>query len=221
MATDTTFNTLQTDIRRYIERGFSSQTDATVYDQIPRLINLAERIIAKELKVEGQKSPMNWSLAQGQSVYDKPDRWRLTASMFIGLDSAGTGTGNVRTPLFPRSYEYIRDYWPDASQTGVPEFYADYDDQHWLIGPTPNAAFAAEVVVYQLVPLLDNATQQNWLTMYAPQLILFGTLLQCAPFLKNDERIPTWQQFYDRAMASFMTEDVQKIVDNSTERERD
>lgn len=221
MATNTTFNTLQTDIRRYIERGFSAQTDQTVYDQIPRLINLAERIIAKELKVEGQKASLNWSMVSGQSVYEKPDRWRLTASMFIGLDTTGTLPGNVRTPVFPRSYETVRGYWPDATLTGVPIFYADYDDQHWLVGPTPNAAFAAEVTVYQLVPLLDNATQENWLTEYAPQLLLFGTLLQCAPFLQNDERIATWQGFYDRAMATFMVEDVQKIVDNSTERKRD
>ena len=221
MATNTTFNTLQIDIRRYIERGFSSQTDNEVYEQIPRLINLAERIIAKELKVEGQKASMNWSMAPSQSVYSKPDRWRLTASMFVGLDNAGTGTGNIRTSLFPRAYEYCRAYWPDATQVGVPLYYSDYDDQHWLIAPTPSLAFAAEVTVYQLVPLLDNATQENWLTMYAPQVLLFGTLLQCAPFLKNDERIGTWQGMYDRALRSFMAEDVQKIVDNSTERTRD
>lgn len=221
MATDLTFNTLQEDVRRYIERGFNVLTDPTVYDQIPRLINLAERIIAKEMKVEGQKVPMTFNMAAGTSVYAKPDRWRLTASMFIGMNAAGNGTGNVRTPLFTRAYEYIRNYWPDATEQGVPIFYGDYNDQNWLIGPTPNLAYQAEVTIYQLPPLLDGATQQNWLTIYAPQVILFGTLLQCAPFLKNDERIPTWQAMYDRALASFVTEDIQKISDNSTDRKRD
>ena len=228
MATDTTFNTLQTDVRRYIERGFSDTTDPIVYDQIPRLINLAERIIAKELKVEGQKVPMTFNMVAGQSVYAKPDRWRLTASMWIGTNGATSSpsTGNTRVPLFPRSYEYCRNYWPDATVSAAanpPAFYADYDSQtlmNWLIAPTPAAAFAAEVTIYQMPPLLDNATQQNWLTAYAPQLLLFGTMLQCAPFLKSDERIQTWQTMYDRALASFMAEDVQKITDNTTDRTR-
>jgi hypothetical protein len=51
MATTTTFTTLKEDIRRYLERGFTLASDAIVYEQIPRLINLAERRIARELKV--------------------------------------------------------------------------------------------------------------------------------------------------------------------------
>ena len=51
MATTTTFTTLKEDIRRYLERGFTLASDQVVYEQIPRLINLAERRIARELKV--------------------------------------------------------------------------------------------------------------------------------------------------------------------------
>ncbi len=53
MAETMTFASLKEDMRRYLERGFTFATDQIVFEQLPRLINLAERRIARELKVEG------------------------------------------------------------------------------------------------------------------------------------------------------------------------
>jgi hypothetical protein len=207
-----TFTSLQVDVRRYLERGYVE--DTTVYEQLPALINLAERAIATELKFQGFINVVVTTLVQGTSVYDKPDRWRGTISM-----NFGTGTGNnTRTPIFPRSYEYVRAYWPDSSEQEVPLFYADYDYQHWLIGPTPNANFPIEILYYQQPPLLDDTNQTNWLTDYAPNALLYRTLLEATPFLKNDERIPTWSTMYGQQMQAINTQDLQKIVDRSATR---
>ena len=215
MATTTTFTTLKEDVRAYLERGGSAATDPVVFNQIPRLINLAERRIARELKVQGFLTAVTGTMVVGQSVYDKPDRWRDTVSI-----NFGAGTGNAqRTPVFPRSYEYIRSYWPDESETGQPEFYSDYDYDHWLIAPTPDAEYPFEVLYYALPPLLDETNQSNWLTEFAPELILYGTLLEATPFLKNDERIATWQTFYDRAAAALSGEDLAKILDRAAARQ--
>ena len=212
MVTAMTFTSLQEDVRKYLERG--SVADADVYAQIPSLINLAERQIASELKVQGFIDVLSFNLVAGQSVYDKPDRWRKTVSMTIG-----TGAANEqRTPLFARSYEYCRAYWPDATATGAPELYADYDYNHWLVVPTPDANYPAEALVDRMPALLDDATQTNWLTDFAPQLLLYRTLLEAAPFLKNDERIAVWQGLYDRAAAMINGEDLAKIFDRAAAR---
>lgn len=214
MATTMTFETLQQDVRRYLERGATLASDAVVYEQIPRLINLAERRIARELKIQGFIVAVTDTLVPGQSVYAKPDRWRDTVSINIG-----TGTGNAnRTFLLTRAYEYLRSYWPNESATATPLFYSDYDYTHWLIAPTPDQAYPFEVMYYELPPLLDDTIQTNWLTEYAPQLLLYGTLLEATPFLKNDERIGTWQSFYDRAAAMLAGEDMGKIFDRSSSR---
>ena len=214
MATTMTFTTLQQDVRRYLERGNSYASDPVVYEQIPRLINLAERRISRELKIQGFINVVTGTLTVGQSVYPKPDRWRDTVSMNIG-----TGTqNNTRKVLFTRAYEYLLSYWPDRSQTEQPIFYSDYDYSNWLIAPTPDAAYPFEVLYYELPPLLDDEVQTNWLTDYAPQLLLYGTLLEATPFLKNDERIPVWQQMYDRAAAMLNGEDLAKILDRSSVR---
>jgi hypothetical protein len=209
-----TFTTLQEDVRRYLERGATLASDAVVYEQIPRLINLAERRIARELKIQGFINVVSGSLTTGQSVYDKPDRWRDTVSINIGIGNEN----NTRKTLFTRDYEYLRTYWPDSTQTDEPIFYSDYDYSHWLIAPTPDEDYPFEVLYYELPPLLDDVVQTNWLTEYAPQLLLYGTLLEATPFLKNDERISVWQNMYDRAAAMLNGEDLAKILDRSAVR---
>lgn len=212
MATSMTFTSLQVDMRRYLERG--SAVDTEVYEQLPSLINLAERAIAQELKFQGFINVVVSTLVQGTSVYQKPDRWRETVSM-----TYGTGEDeNIHTPLFARSYEYSRAFWPNSDTQGVPAFYADYDYAHWLITPTPNANYPWEIVYYQQPPFLDDTNQTNWLTEYAPNALLYRALLEATPFLKNDERIPVWQQLYAQAMSAINKQDLQKIVDRAATR---
>ncbi len=214
MAQTMTFTTLQQDVRRYLERGSSYASDPVVYEQIPRLINLAERRIARELKVQGFINVVTGTLLNGQSVYSKPDRWRDTVSVNIG-----TGVSfDTRKVLYSRGYEYAISYWPNRSQTEEPIFYSDYDYNHWLITPTPNNSYPFEILYYELPPLLDDEIQTNWLTDYAPQLLLYGTLLEATPFLKNDERISVWQNMYDRSAAMLNGEDLAKILDRSAVR---
>lgn len=214
MATAMTFTTLKQDVQRYLERGNTLASDPIVFEQIPRLINLAERRIARELKVEGFINVVTGTLSPGQSVYPKPDRWRDTVSMSIGTGA----TGDNRKVLFARVYEYLRSYWPNALETDTPLFYSDYDYSHWLLAPTPDAEYPFEILYYELPPLLDESVQTNWITEYAPQLLLYGTLVEATPFLKNDDRIPVWQSMYDRAAAMLNGEDLAKILDRSAVR---
>lgn len=210
MAYVMTFDSLQVDIRRYLERGFTEEDDPLVYDQIPRLINMAERRIAQELKVQILQTVVVTELTDGVSVYEKPDRWKDTISMNFG--------GDNRTPLFTRSYEYCRNFWTDETETGTPQFYCDYDYKHWLIVPTPDDTYNLEILYYELPPLLDDERQQNWLTDYAPNLLTYGALLEATPFLKQDDRIQTWQGFYDRNAQTLNGEDLSKIIDRNSQR---
>lgn len=221
MPTNTTFNTLQTDMQNYLERGGSTITDATVHAQIPRLINLAERKLADRLKLLGQIEVFSsvapdGGLQASNPVVAKPDRWRATASMGFG-----TGEGqNTYTPLNLRGYEYLLAYWPDATATEVPEFYADVDLGHWWIAPTPDQAYPLRAVCWMLPPLLDAVNQSNFWTEYAPEALLFMSLLEAEPFLKDDQRIGVWQQKLNEALAVFDGQDTQRIYDRAARKDR-
>jgi hypothetical protein len=199
-----TYDSLSADVQSYLER-----TDQATIDKIPTFIMLAEQIIASEIKFMGNLTVNTFSLTANDPVIEKPARWRKTVSMSITVNGQ-------KQPVLLRKYEYLRTYWPNATQTDTPLYYADYDYYHWLIAPTPDAAYAAEVLYYERIQPLDSSNQTNWFTMYAPQALLYGTLLQAMPFLKNDARVQLWQTMYAQYMAALKAEDLQRIGDRQT-----
>jgi hypothetical protein len=202
-----TYDSLLVDIRRYLERGFTEESDPIVYDQLPRLVTFAQRRCARDLKIQGFIRAVQMPFQTGLAVYLKPDRWRDTVSMTVD-----------GVPIFARSYDYLRNYWPDEAETGTPQFYADYDYQHWLFAPTPDDTQTLEVLYYEQPALIGDDLQTNWLTEYAPDLLLYACLLEATPFLKKDERIQTWQAMYERTAQAVNNEDLKRILDRSATR---
>jgi hypothetical protein len=201
MAAVMTYTSLAADIESYLER-----TDTATVDKIPTFIMLAEQVIASQIKFLGNLTVNESTMVQGTPVIAKPARWHKTVSMNVTV-------AGVKNPVFLRKYEYLREYWPQATLQDVPKFYADYDYTHWLVAPTPASAYTFEVLYYERVQPLDVSNQTNWFTEYAPQALLYGSLLQAMPFLKNDERMPMWRAEYDLIINTLKTEDLQRIGD--------
>lgn len=208
-----TFTTLLADARKYLERG--SSTDSEVYAQLPKLANMAERRIARDLRVQGMHRIVTGSLSASVSVMDKPERWKETLSFWIGTGA----DGETRKPVKNRGYDYVTMVYPDRTATGEPRFYAEMDKDHWLITPTPDAAYPFELAYYEAPPLLDDDTQTNWLTEGIPNALLYGVLLEAAPFCMNDERINTWKSFYQEAIGGTEAEDTRRMADRAATRQ--
>jgi len=196
-----TYTSLVENIQSYLER-----TDTATLDKIPLFIMLAEQVIAAEIKFLGNLTVNTSAMTIGQATIDKPARWHKTVSMNVTVSGE-------RQPVLLRRYEYLREYWPNPTSTDVPKYYCDYDYTHWLVAPTPAAAYDFEVLYYERVQPLDSSNQTNWFTIYAPQALLYGSLLQAMPFLKNDDRVPLWQAQYQAIMQTLVTEDKLRIAD--------
>jgi hypothetical protein len=196
-----TYDSLVDDLSTYLER-----TDQATLDKIPTFIMLAEQVIATELKFLGNLTVATSQMVAGEAIIDKPARWRKTVSLNVTV--AGS-----RQPVLLRKYEYLREFWPDPTETDLPKFYCDYDYTHWLVAPTPDVAYNYEVLYYERVQPLDSSNQSNWFTQYAPQALLYGSLLQAMPFLKNDERVQLWQALYQQSMDVLVAEDRLRVAD--------
>jgi len=196
-----TYDSLVENIQSYLERN-----DTATLDKIPLFIMLAEQVIASKIKFLGNLTVNTSTMVASDAVIAKPARWHKTVSMNITV-------AGEREPVLLRKYEYLRNYAPDPTATGVPKYYADYDYSNWLVAPTPNLAYDFEVIYYERVQPLDSSNQSNWFTAYAPQALLYGSLLQAMPFLKNDERIPMWQSQYEAIMTTLMEEDKLRVAD--------
>jgi len=197
-----TYDTLTSLVQQYLERK-----DAAVIAFIPTAIMLAEFEIAENIKTLGQMLVANGNMSIGSPVIQKPARWRKTVSMTLTTATGGT------QPILLRKLEYLKQYWPNVSTTDTPLFYADYDYDNWYVAPTPSAAFAFQTLCYTRLQPLASDNQTNWLTQNAPNVMLFGTLKQTAPFLKDDARLVVWSQLFDTALAALKTEDQLRIGD--------
>jgi len=195
-----TYDSLTSTVLQYLERK-----DAAVVEAIPTFISLAEFEVSQEIKTLGQLQVVEANMTATNAILQKPARWRKTVSMSVTV-------AGKKQPVYLRKYEYLKNYWPDASLTDVPLYYADTDWEHWYIAPTPTLAYAFEVLYYERISPLSSANQTNWLTQNAPNAMLFGTLLQAMPFLKNDQRT-IFQQKYTEALQALKAEDVARVGD--------
>jgi hypothetical protein len=195
-----TYDSLTTDITQYLERS-----DAAVVNQIPSFIMLAEFEIAEQIKTLGQQQVVESTMTIGEPVIPKPARWRKTVSMNI------TVSGQIQ-PILLRKYEYLRQYAPSSTTTSTPLYYSDYNYDNWLVAPTPDQAYSFEVLYYERLAPLSSSNQTNWITQNAPNAMLYGTLLQAMPFLKNDQR-QIFQQKYTEAMQVLKQEDQLRLAD--------
>jgi hypothetical protein len=195
-----TYDSLTSTVLQYLERS-----DTAVVNAIPTFISLAEFEIAQEIKTLGQLQIAQANMTADNALLQKPARWRKTVSMSVTV-------AGKKQPIYLRKYEYLKNYWPDADQTDVPLYYADTDWEHWYLAPTPDQAYAFEVLYYERIAPLSSANQTNWLTQNAPNAMLFGTLLQAMQFLKNDQRV-IFQQKYTESLQALKAEDVARVGD--------
>ena len=198
-----TYNSLTSTVLQYLERS-----DAAVVAAIPTFITMCEFEIAQNIKTLGQMQVVDSTMNIGNPIIAKPALWRKTVSMTLA--NAG-----AKQPMLVRKLEYLNNYAPDVTATGTPLYYADYDYDHWFVAPTPDKAYAFESLCYTRLQPLSSSHQTNWLTQNAPNAMLFGTLKQTAPFLKNDARLALWKQMFDDALAALKTEDTLRIADRA------
>lgn len=196
-----TYDSLTYYVLQYLERS-----DQATINAIPTFITLAEFEIAQEIKTLGQLQVVESTMNSGNPDLPKPARWRKTVSINY-TDASGN-----KNPLLLRKYEYLINYSQNSSTTGAPLYYADTSWDWWYIAPTPSQAYTFEVLYYERIQPLSSNNQTNWLTQNAPTAMLYGTLLQAMPFLKNDQR-QIFQQKYSEAIKSLRDEDISRIPD--------
>jgi hypothetical protein len=196
-----TYDSLTYYVLQYLERS----DDATI-NAIPTFITLAEFEIAQEIKTLGQLQIVESTMTAGSPNIAKPARWRKTVSMNF-TDASGN-----KNPIFLRKYEYLINYSQSSTTQSAPLYYADTSWDFWYVSPTPDQSYSFEVLYYERIQPLSSTNQTNWLTQNAPNAMLYGTLLQAMPFLKNDQR-QIFQQKYSEAIASLKSEDVARVGD--------
>ena len=79
------------------------------------------------------------------------------------------------------------------------------DNYH--LGPSPDAVYTIEITYYKKVDALSDAAPTNTMLTNNPDVYLYATLLEAAPFLQNHPDIPVWKLAYDEAIQKIQKAD--------------
>jgi hypothetical protein len=124
---------------------------------------------------------------------------------FLETRSIVLNTNPVRLLNF-RTIDSMAQFKAAFSAVGRPtEFTVIGNDFQFL--PVPDSAYTATLTYYQSIPRLSAMSQSNWLLAKAPDIYLYGALINSAPYLKEDGRISTWATYYQGAVDALSVED--------------
>ena len=193
------YTNLITTVSDYLERD-------DLVSKIPTFIMLAEKKASRILKAQLAQIAVTDSLTLNSPVIVKPQRWVETISFTIE-----TPTGIV--VLKERSRETIQSMYPILTDTATPKYYAEFQENYYYVGPTPDFAYAFELMMYQQPPALGEIQQTNYLTENAPDLLLYSTLLEAEAYLKNDTRIELWKAARDEIIQQYTGLDMRRQSD--------
>jgi hypothetical protein len=203
-----TFTELKDAVADWLDRS-----DLTA--RIPDFITLAETRINRELRIRPMEVRSTMTTTSGSQYFNLPGG-------YIQMRNIQLNTNPV-TPL-----EYITPEMMDrlygSSTTGKPRAYTLIGDEIQL-SPIPDSAYSLEMAFYEkFTPLGDGATggtvTSNWLTLNAPDVLLYGALLEAEPFIKNDERVPVWLNGYSNAIDKLQKADARDRHSGSAMRVR-
>lgn len=203
-----TYNDLVSDMQFWAQN-----TSDEFVAAIPTCISNAEEQLAREAKVLGYEKYVAFTppLTEDVYVYAKPDRWRRTISLSIGLGE----DGNEIKFLYPRDKTFLESYWPNATLTGEPKYYSEFGYNNIKVAPTPDADYPAQWAYYERPAPLSADNQSNWNTEFIYDVLLSACLLQAQRFLKNFDMVPQWQSLYDRYIKSSSMEEMNRLSDRT------
>lgn len=184
----TTYATLQSTVADVLNR--SDLTDA-----IKTFIQSAESRLKRDRRARKQQDR---TLSVSADPTDLP-------TDFQAIDSLAHDGPTYYGPIQILSVAELANIKGQTMTTGVPRYAAVIDGAgttppRLRFGPPPNATYSLHLVYYLKITPLSDSNTTNWLLLDNPDVYLYATLLESAPYLKDDERMAIWRTEYDARM---------------------
>jgi len=185
-----TYATLTQAIQDYTDN------DETVFvSRIPDFIEAAEERILKEVPLEIFRKSATAALIAGNRYVPKPTDWLFSYSLSF-VDSNGDTQA-----LLNKDNTFINEFWPDATDTGDPRYYADFGAGSYVLAPTPSSGYTVIHEYMYRPPSLTSTTgtTQTWLSENAGPALLYGSLVEAYTFMKGEpDMIGQYEQSFQR-----------------------
>lgn len=169
-----------------VARWLDVESDTAFTAMIPQLVQLAQARVGRGLKTRHQLAEAALTTSAGVGTLALPGD-------FVELWLAATGTTQNAVLDRVSPQQALLDWCPD--RRGQPKGCSILGDQLRL-HPTPDGIYPIRLTYYAAIPVLTKAAPTNWLVTKYPELLLYATLLQAAPYTGDDERVALWETLY-------------------------
>ena len=173
-----TFTTLKTAIQDYTQNS-----ETTFVSQLSRFILNAEERILKECQLDVFRKNVTGTASTGNVYLQKPED-------FLSQNSLSVLNSSNKEFLLYKQATLLQDYTPNATTTGTPKYYADWDEVTFLLAPTPDSNYTMELhYFYRPTSITESADGTSWLGTNAELALLYGSLLEAYTFMKGEADI--------------------------------
>ena len=163
-------------------------------DQLALFTDQAEQKIYNTVQIPALRRNVSGALTSGNKYLSTPTDFLYTYSLAV-LDSS-----SVHTFLINKDVNFIREAYPNPATTGVPVHYAYFDEDSFILGPTPNAALNVELH-YGYYPESIVTAGTTWLGDEFDSALLNGALLEAIRFLKGEQdMVANYEKLYVHAI---------------------
>ena len=163
---------------------------------IPSFIELAEAELTRNLR---HRKMIARADATINSEYTQtPLDWFQTQTLILETDPVTT-----LQYLTPEALNAKR---AASTANGKPLFYTMIGTEIQVY-PVPSGDYTAEMVYYSKIPSLSDSETTNWLLTLAPDIYLYGSLMQSAPYLQDDNRLSVWNALYQKKIEDIYISD--------------
>ena len=175
-----TFATLKTAIQDYTDNS-----ETTFTNNLTRFIVNTEERILKECQLDVFRRNSQGTTSASTKFLSKPTDFLAPFSLSVVNDSSNEF-------LLYKQVTFLQDYTPNPATTGVPLYYGDWNDETFLLAPTPNDAFTMELhYFFRPASITVTSDGTSWLGDNAQLTMLYGSLVEAYTFMKGEQDLLT------------------------------
>jgi|TARA_S200002703_G_scaffold141352_1_gene133173 hypothetical protein len=176
-------------------KDYTENDETTFVSQIPTFVRQAEERINRSVLIPDLRRNVTGTTTSSNRFVNTPSDF-LAVFSFAVVDSS-----SKYQFLLPKDVNFLREAYPQTTTTGTPVYYAIFNDESFIVAPTPNANYTVQLHYYYDPPsIVTSAT--SWLGDNAETVLLYGTLLEAYSFMKGEpDLINLYGKRYEEAVA--------------------
>jgi len=171
---------------------YPENRDDTYIANIPIFVKNAEKRIYNDVELPALRKNVSGTLTSSNQYLTLPSDWLAPNSIAVI-----TPVTLSQSYLVNKDTEFIREAYPVPTDTGTPKYYAEFDKDTLILGPTPDLSYAVEMHYFYYPESIVTAST-TWLGDNYDFVLLYGALREAAVFMQQE---PDIVAMYDKMYA--------------------